>query len=465
MRRLFAVLMIVFAAAFSAFALEKVSGSHQSELSCADCHPKTTSEADFSGEYIDCDKCHEADENIHPIGMVPQAPLAKGFRLSNDGRMLCLTCHKIHGGSREDFYLNDAGDGFRKGRGTYCANCHGLTRERTNPHSARTGDPRCTFCHKRLPSNTAEAESTLRVRVVKLCDFCHGATAKNHPRNIDPVLSIPPKLPRDKNGEWSCITCHDPHGTTATTHYIKSEYAIFMERGKNESPHKPNYFACPACHAESTPDKIRVAGINLRYKGDITVLCVSCHVTDRGHHPNGVELPEAMKKRLAASPLSLPLDFEEKIDCSTCHDTGCSTGEHKMTMRYYNPVSYDSTLCWTCHDRAEYAKVNPHVTDPDQCVKCHETRPVKGMEATLMAVPVMVCIHCHEVKPHPVGKSHMQKPTSIIRVDPSLPLAKNGEVVCSTCHQPHYDPKGYPKRLRVDNDKKMCGMCHWKGGD
>ncbi|TLN06682.1 hypothetical protein FDZ71_10950, partial [bacterium] len=51
------------------------------------------------------------------------------------------------------------------------------------------------------------------------------------------------------------------------------------------------------------------------------------------------------------------------------------------------------------------------------------------------------------------------------RVDPSLPLAKNGEVVCSTCHQPHYDPKGYPKRLRVDNDKKMCGMCHWKGGD
>jgi hypothetical protein len=85
------------------------------------------------------------------------------------------------------------------------------------------------------------------------------------------------------------------------------------------------------------------------------------------------------------------------------------------------------------------------------------------MEASLMTVPLMVCIHCHEVKPHPIGKSHMAKPSEVIKVDPALPLAKNGEVVCVTCHESHYDPVGRPHRLRiVTEEKQICGMCHWK---
>lgn len=462
--RLLPVLVLLAVSAVPAFgAVEPLAGSHLSELSCGDCHPGTTSEGNFTGEITDCDGCHSAVENIHPIDMVPKTPVPAGFRLSKDGRMLCLTCHKVHGGEKEWAYLNDAASGYKKGRGTYCANCHGSERARTNPHSARTGDPRCTFCHKTLPEEGKPAAKTLRVSVVKLCDFCHGATEKQHPKNIDPVLSIPSQLPRGPDGNWTCATCHDPHGTISTTHYTRPVYAKYMERGKNENPHKPDYFACSACHTESNTKGIRVQGVNLRYKGDINVLCISCHVTDKGHHPSGFELPPAMMKRLEKSPISLPLDSESKMDCITCHDTGCTTGQNTMSMRYYNSKTYDTSLCWGCHDREEYAKVNPHVTDPDQCTKCHETRPVKGMEVTLMTVPIMVCIHCHEVKPHPIGKSHMAKPTSVIKVDPALPVAKNGEVVCITCHEPHYDPVGRPRRLRVvTEEKQICGMCHWK---
>ena len=444
-------------------ALPGPNGSHATDVGCQDCHPGTTSEEKFSGVTKDCDACHNPVRNIHPINIIPKRKLPTGFALSGEGKMLCRTCHKVHGGDKTHGYLTDAGNGYEKGRSTFCASCHGSENVRTNPHSARRGDSRCEFCHTRVPQSSKDGAGSIRTEVIKLCDFCHGAVAKNHPKNVDPSLTIPPELPLGPNGKWSCVTCHDPHGTTTTTHYVRIPFARFMERGKSENPHRADYFACKACHNESTEKSIRIPGFSLRYKGDINILCISCHVTDRGHHPTEVDLPAAMLKQAEKSPTILPLDEEGRITCYTCHDNQCDTGIFKMVERDYDSTRYKTDLCWNCHNREEYAKVSPHVEDYKRCTRCHETNPVRGLDVSLMAVPLMVCLHCHEVKPHPVGKSHIAKPTSIIRVDKSLPLSKEGKVVCVTCHNPHEDPKGYPKRLRVATPKELCGMCHWRG--
>ncbi len=457
------IALLLFLAVPASFAeLAPVSGPHAEELDCYDCHIGG-SEAD-PGEINDCDECHSAAENIHPIDMIPMINIPEGFALSREGKMLCRTCHKLHGGDIDHKFLSDAGSGYLSGRASFCASCHGSENVRTNPHSARRGDKRCTFCHLSVPTGPEDGASTVRTKVVKLCDFCHGAVEKNHPRNIDPNLEIPKELKLDKDGNWTCVTCHQPHGTIDTTHYILTPFVEFMERGKGENPHKPDFFACTACHAESTEASIRVPGFMLRYRGDINIMCISCHVTDRGHHPTGLDLPEAMSARLAESGADLPLDEEERISCYTCHNNQCDIEEFSMTVRQYDAKTYNTALCWNCHDQSEYSQSTPHTPNPDTCTHCHETRPVEGMgQSTLMAVSLMVCLHCHDVKPHPMGKSHLAKPSEVIDVNPSLPLSKTGEVTCVTCHDPHYDPEGRPHRLRVAEAASICNMCHWKG--
>jgi hypothetical protein len=312
---------------------------------------------------------------------------------------------------------------------------------------------------------TTEAEAstgTVRMRVVRLCNFCHGAAEKNHPRNIDPTLSIPPNLPLDSDGNWSCVTCHDPHGTISTTHYIRPVFAQSMEKDKDENPHTDDFSTCKGCHLESNEESMRLPGNSLRFRGDIAVLCISCHITDRGHHPTGIRLPDVMAERYESEGRALPFDENSRINCYTCHDNQCSTETFKMNIRYYDAKSYDTTLCWSCHDKTSYTTSNPHTQNPKTCTLCHEGRPTKGVSSSLSAVPLMVCLHCHEVKPHPMGKPHLAKPSDVIQVDPSLPLTKTGEVTCITCHDPHYDPEGRPHRLRVPEPASICNMCHWK---
>lgn len=443
-------------------ALQPPAGSHLDQLGCGDCHPGTKDEATFTGVTLDCDKCHDPARNIHPIGTVPKKALPAGFALSPEGTILCRTCHKVHGGEAKHSYLADAPQSISGDRAAFCAVCHDSSNMRTNPHAAVKGDDRCTFCHIKVPQTSSEALSSIRMEVTRLCDFCHGATEKNHPKNVEASTQIPKTLPRDAKGGVVCITCHDPHGTTTTTHYIRPAYAKNLEEGKGEKPHKPDYYTCKACHNESNEKALRLPGSNLLYRGDIIVLCLSCHVTARTHHPTGVGIPEYMQERASKTDFVILLDEDSKITCYTCHTNQCDSGTFEMVEREYDPVTYKTDLCWNCHDPKEYAKVSPHVDDYRRCTYCHDSTPVKGYDPQLMAVPLMVCLHCHEVKPHPLGKPHLKEPTDIIKVDPNLPLSKEGRVVCVTCHNPHADPNGNKNRLRVADGKKMCGMCHWK---
>jgi len=427
-----------------------VTGSHAA-LSCDECHPP-------SG-LADCKQCHEEKKNIHPVAVEPSIPIPREFSLDEGGRLLCRTCHKLHAGNPATKYLNTQGLGVETDRAAFCARCHGERMVRANPHQARQGTRRCAFCHASIPDEAGERRPTARIDIVRLCDFCHGAVAKNHPRNVDPSLSLPKGLPLGQDGSWNCATCHEPHGTISTTHYIRPEFAQHFERGRQANPHVESYFACQACHSSSVTAEIRAPDFKLRYKGDINILCVSCHVTDRGHHPTGVPPPFFMVDEIKASGKNIPLDAEGRITCYSCHDNGCSTGRQKMRARYYDGAKLESELCWICHKQKEFSGINPHREDPKLCTQCHESRPIPGLSLGLMAVPKMICLRCHDVKPHPANADHLKVPSGKIRTDSSLPLGAGGKITCVTCHDPHGREQGHANRLR-DPSGSICQLCH-----
>ena len=430
-----------------------VTGSH-AEMACEDCHEPQG--------LVDCDGCHDPETNIHPVGMEPSIPIPPEFSLSPDGKLVCRTCHQLHGGDTATHYLNDPNAGEETDRAAFCAHCHGERLAQTNPHFARQGTGALRFLPRlRAEPSREHAAGRPDGDIVKLCDFCHGALAKNHPRNIDPTLSLPKGLPLGPDGSWTCATCHEPHGTTTTTHYVRPEFAQHFERGRQANPHEASYFACKACHTTSIPDEITDPGYKLRYRGDINILCVSCHVTDRGHHPTGLPPPLFMLQDMEDSKKTIPLDREGRINCYTCHDNGCSTGQQGMRQRYYDRASLENTLCWICHRREEFSTVNPHTEDLELCTQCHESRPIPGLSRGLMAVPKMVCLRCHDVKPHPASADHLRKPSEKINPDKSLPLGARGEITCITCHDPHEGDTPRPRRLRIDA-AQICGFCHWR---
>lgn len=451
MRRVAPTLGVLLALALPARSAEPpaVTGSHVG-LECGDCHG---AEAPH-----DCVECHDAKSNIHPVGVVPTIPMPSEFALGADGRLLCRTCHRLHGGDPATKYLNGSGLEDTSDRAAFCARCHGAQMARTNPHQARQGTARCTFCHASIPG--AGTVATARLDIVRLCDFCHGAVAKDHPRNIDPSLSMPSGLPLRPDGSWTCVTCHNPHGTTTTTHYVRAEFAQHFERGLEASPHRDEYAACKGCHTSSIATEIRAPDFRLRYKGDLNVLCVSCHVTDRGHHPTGLPPPPFMLADIKASKLKVPLDAQGRITCYTCHDNGCVTGKQRMRERHYDRVNLKNDLCWICHRRDEFSRINPHVEDPKLCVRCHEAPPIPG-QARLMTIPKMVCLQCHEVKPHPASADHLRAPSAKVKPDGSLPLGPGDEVTCVTCHDPHAQQETSFKRLRTPSGE-LCGRCHWR---
>ena len=87
----------------------------------------------------------------------------------------------------------------------------------------------------------------------------------------------------------------------------------------------------------------------------------------------------------------------------------------------------------------------------------------------MLTVAEMVCLHCHEVGPHPVLSDHRKAPSALIEPDEDVPLDVSGEVTCTNCHYPHDSDE--PARSATDDARRLrlryardvlCGKCHWK---
>lgn len=445
------------------------AGEH-SEIPCAECHP--------SGDdsRIACLDCHKELEHIHPNAETPSFAVPETFPLT-DGALSCSTCHQLHNSEGWRFLRiikSKDGDDLID----LCLACHGETLLSKNPHEAAEGSDRCVFCHTSIDEEKIFLGQEVRARTKpeRLCNFCHNVRSKDHPRNIDPIMDLPSTLPRDEEGLITCVTCHNPHGSSAYTHYIREDYARHFARLQEFNPHINDRYACKSCHFENAPENITREKHAFRFQNDITVLCISCHSSARNHHPVGTFLSEEMIDRKKNG--NIPLDSEGRTTCATCHSNNCDTNNPHMSLRHYDTKRMEILLCWFCHDKEKFTKINPHkkvIKDSDDsCKFCHDRPPIKGMEKSkdlyFVSRISMMCTRCH-TDISDLDRSHVLKtpPDKMIENialfaeenDSGLPLNKEGRITCTTCHNAHFDADKKKKviRLRV---KHICPICHNK---
>jgi len=289
---------------------------------------------------------------------------------------------------------------------------------------------------------------------------------------------------------------------------IKAE----IKKGKVKKQDIPNPHwnldACTACHTSNASRK----NLHLRGKG-INASCNNCHevLADHVHiHPLDVSVSTRMSKRMPLvfrKTLVQKNKIEKSLSCSSCHDILMQCTEKRFSGKEINPKfmrggPYRSRteLCYQCHDRKAYQRLNAHdqISDSgeilvEKCLICHMRIPKELEDGSAVDTELQVqtdyaelCLNCHLWTPHPGGEfvfrdrggpKHLVKPSAGIRRHMLkmeklnsliLPLQDdNGQIYCATCHNPHERgvlenaraAKGAdaPKRLR---SSPMCENCH-----
>lgn len=106
-------------------------------------------------------------------------------------------------------------------------------------------------------------------------------------------------------------------------------------------------------------------------------------------------------------------------------------------------------------DEEEGVRVNPHnYNKREYCSYCHKTD-----QLSLNFDPVTTCTKCHSgnVDNHPITRHPIGK-VPRINIPKVLPLTKEGQLVCYTCHDPHNRTRNQ-NMLRVDYNR-LCALCH-----
>ncbi len=439
------------------------------DIPCASCHgtdnvapgPDGKVPIAFDGDLKKaCYSCHDPASNIHPVGQLPSMEVPTHLPLLN-GKVGCNTCHDMHLPSTKHYLLRGFSEGRYNMRTDLCIDCHGSKFVKKNPHVNQKERGLCVFCHQTEPSRMDNVKTVrFRFGILKTCNFCHNVAEANHPVNVDKDVSPPGYLPRDVDGSVTCATCHNPHGTADTLHFLRREYIVSLEASRNFNPHEND---CLACHRDTpikgTPLTDIYAG--LKYGGNVGLLCNSCHGT-HGVHPVDIKPAPGMKP-----PAYLPLDSEGRIYCLTCHELGCTLGGVKL--RLFNEVDGSmKRLCYSCHDENVFNQTNPHkgITTGEGCLFCHERQPDPDTDTaetvSFISSKRLICLRCHERTPHPASREHLVVPDMDIPKD--MPLEESGGITCITCHNPHIggefgSSEGGTSRLRRPIDR-LCDACH-----
>ncbi len=418
-----------------------------------------------------CATCHAEYVNIHPSDREPPFTTPPELPLDELGRVTCTTCHNLHLKSSEFYLLRGFGaeEGERyEARRDLCFACHGESFYLKNPHKAHKGASRCTYCHLTTPTKEDTSQTVkFRINVLQMCNFCHDVQRKFHPLNVDSAITVPDSLPRGADGSLHCGTCHNPHGVEETVHFLRKEYVEAVQ-GERRDAHGAKV-DCTQCHTGLIRPGARP---RLKYKGDLLVLCNSCHGTTGDMHPVGITIPNRLR-----TPTEVPLGPDNTITCLTCHSITCSAadstgvGRSEIALRYFDRSAADNTLCFFCHSKKQWSGFSPHMEidirkkdyDPKACRFCHDIDPSRASDTadsvSFLPNPRMLCIRCHPERPHPAGFDHLVVPSGI-RVPKQLPLDNDGSIVCTTCHDPHRAPQGNSRKRALGD--KLCLLCHRK---
>ncbi len=221
----------------------------------------------------------------------------------------------------------------------------------------------CTECHTSAIRKNEGPALRFGGDFTQTCK-CHGYTAGTyiHPVDIIPSpakkIRIPAEMPL-LEGKITCATCHDislqclgddlehqkngsflrgaPYRTRTglcVRCHERGKYKMFDPHNQLDPGGKIIVEKCLYCHTElPDPQKstFRPAGLHSRTVkliGDLMVLCYRCHFKQSRLHPINADhfrVPSAkilgnMKQSEAELGVLLPLDYEGKVACPTCHN-------------------------------------------------------------------------------------------------------------------------------------------------
>ena len=395
-----------------------------------------------------CFSCHDGsvvdsrarvyNDRRHKINKPPPAymKIPKIFPLDEDGNMQCATCHTAHGVSSE------------------------------------------MGIEKTIFIRTSNRDSAM-------CRMCHtdkdgGIKAGNHP--IDTTkLEIPQRLINrgavvgTKENQVICETCHTAHGSPYESFLIESarnsqlclechsDKKIFTPEGKR----KPFHVINAKSKKVRIPDKLIKKGSKLGFNG--IIICQTCHKV----HNNKVEEHLLLIKKDEKSTLCLTCHTDKKYLADTKHNLIHSAPKEKnlegKTVR-------EAGICSACHLPHKAARKLGEGQDftTQLCLSCHS----KGNIAEESIPPDYT--HPLNVRPYETKEEIVLTTIAIEKEKLSLPLFnkygvhdKNGEITCTTCHDPHRWQANSTKgeiRKDVKGDKttsflrkpapEICKECH-----
>jgi len=418
------------------------------------------------------DKAMGPAAGAHPVGgmpwPVPEELIKEGAKVGTNPRELtCYVCHMPHG-SQEHHLLVMGTESSQ-----LCLTCHaklrpGLWRPdlpREHPQNPPLQTPAQKEAIRDMGTSVG-ADDTL------ICLSCH----KIHHGVSDRYL-----LADTLQDSRLCIRCHPERAEMkGTPHDLRVSAPDCRNRiGQTAEQSGP----CGACHTFH-----RYARMPDPQPHDPTGLCTTCHQADScaskvdftaPGHPYNVsadQLPDNVSLHVFPRP-----DGQGKvIACLTCHNP------HQATNRFFLNKPQPQ-LCAECHTGMATSMSGGHEligldarnidgrtpAEAGKCGFCHTMHEAKGpaLWAATADPPQTadgLCTNCHRQDGlaarlpesklrHPTGPETVE---AAARLTTDLPL-KDGQVSCSSCHDPHGDAKAAPALLR-DGPKtaNLCVDCH-----
>lgn len=214
----------------------------------------------------------------------------------------------------------------------------------------------CDACHEKIPKEGGDEFLKFGGDYTELCK-CHGYTPGTyiHPVDIVPSADKKGKIPADfplQDGKVTCTTCHDMYLQCQKNPRYKAINQRFLRGAPYVSrttlcfrchdekkytmldPHNQITEAgaiivdkCLYCHVEK-PDEKHATFKEVKLIGNLEVLCFRCHYKQSQFHPinaNHLVTPnptivENIKETEKKFGIILPLNYEGKITCPTCHN-------------------------------------------------------------------------------------------------------------------------------------------------
>ena len=243
----------------------------------------------------------------------------------------------------------------------------------------------CADCHVKIPKEGGNKYLKYGGDFNILCK-CHLKEANNyvHPINIVPSQEKRAKIPAGlplQDGKVTCLTCHDIYwqcqkrrvdknslrGTPISKKsdfcfecHDETDYVMLNPHTQFNPWGKIITEKCLFCHTER-PDENRDRYQDVKFIGDLEMICQRCHVIRGNHSGNVNHLVKPSTKALARMQamekefgIILPLDKNGRLTCITCHNP-----HDKGVIRADSPAAKGAgskyrhrlpgRLCLECH--------------------------------------------------------------------------------------------------------------------